>query len=142
MVLIMLIQILFIIFSIIISGSDIKSGTVPRIAFIIIFPFFFIYKLLLDEEVKFMESFTGFLAGLLIFLIVYFISRRRLGLADVWYSALIGLVLGIWKWYAAIGIACVLGILYICAIKQHKIPFIPFMAMGSIVINIIQGRCL
>ena len=138
----MLIKIIFTFFSILISRADIKTGEVPRIAFIFAFPFFIILKLLLKEKNYFIESILGVLTGLLVFLFVYFFSGKRLGLADVWYSALIGLVIGLWCWYAAIGLACVAGIFYIRTVKQRKIPFIPFMALGSLIINIIRGKYL
>ena len=86
-----------------------------------------------------MESVIGVLIGLFVFLLVYAISGGRLGLADVWYSALIGLVLGPWRWYAAIGLACAAGAVYSLAVKRRRIPFIPFMALGSLVMIIMRG---
>ena len=82
--------------------------------------------------------------GLFIFLIVFLFSKKKLGLADVWYSGIIGFVLGPWNWYIAISIACGLGIVYILILRKlsgnwHAIPFIPFMAVGGVAINIIDG---
>ena len=132
-------KILFGFFSMFIAGADIKTGAVPRIAFIFAFPFFILLKLLLGEGNNALESLMGVLAGLFVFLLVHIITGKRLGLADVWYSALIGLVLGPWWWYAAIGLACVTGVIYSLAVKQRRIPFIPFMALGSMAMYIIQG---
>lgn len=129
---------LFVLFSIVIATIDIKTGKVPRAAFIIAFPAFFILRVLLDERRPSWMLIAGCLTGLIIFLIVFFISGKRLGLADVWYSALIGLVLGLWWWYAAMGSACIAGIVYLLISRQRRIPFIPFMALGSIITCIIH----
>ena len=130
---------LFAIFSIAIAITDLKTGEVPRLAFVIAFPFFIVFRTMLNEDLPPLEPAIGMLLGLVIFLIVFFVSGRKLGLADVWYSALIGLVLGPWWWYAAIGSACIAGMIYMLASKRRRIPFIPFMALGSIVMSIIQG---
>lgn len=129
---------LFAIFSLLIAGSDIKTGAVPRIAFLISFPFFFILKSFLPEENSFLDSFAGAFIGLSIFLIAFAISGKKMGLADVWYSALIGLVLGPWWWYAATGSACLSGMIYLLVSKKRKIPFIPLMAVCSVAISIIK----
>ena len=129
-------KIIFLIFSIIIALADIKTGEVPRIAFYIAFPFFFIFRLLQNDLYSLGSIFGGSLIGLLVFLLAFFLSRKMLGLADVWYSALIGLILGPWWWYAAMSCACVAGIICIIVLKRRKIPFIPLMALGSIVVII------
>ena len=131
-------KLLFAIFSIFIAKADIKTGAVPRLAFVFAFLFFFAFKLFLPGWNPLWESITGMLLGLLIFSIVFFVSKKKLGLADVWYSALIGMLLGPWWWYAAIGIACFTGVIYIIFFKKRRIPFIPFMAVGSITASIIQ----
>ena len=132
-------KVLFSLFSVIIAAADIKTGKVPRIAFIIAFPVFFLLRVLSNEQLPYWEPIAGSLAGLTVFLLAYFITGKKLGLADVWYSALIGLVLGPWWWYAAIGGACIAGIIYILVSKQRRIPFIPLMALGSIIVSIVHG---
>jgi len=129
---------LFAAFSLFIAYSDLKTGAVPRLAFAFAFPFFFALKTWLGGWNHLCESTTGLLIGLAVFLFAFIILKRKLGLADVWYSALIGMILGPWWWYAAIGIACFTGIIYMIVSKQRKIPFIPFMAIGSVAISIIQ----
>ena len=131
-------KIFFALFSIAIAAADIKTGAVPRFAFIAAFPFFFVFGLLQAEAHPAGAALTGTLLGFFVFTLAYFISGKKLGLADVWYSALIGLVLGPLGWYAAISGACVTGVIYIFVSKQRKIPFIPCMALGSIIINIIK----
>ena len=129
-----LLKLSFITFSVLFSLFDIITGGVPRITFILALPFLIMLKIINNGLTNFHESIIAFLAGLIIFLISYFLSMKRLGLADVWYSALIGLVMGLRYWYAVIGIACITGCIFIMMSKQRKIPFIPFMAMSSIII--------
>ena len=130
-------KVLFMIFSIAIAAADIKTGMVHRLIFILAFPLFIVLAQL--QGVLMTTALTGALLGLSIFLLAYFVSGKKLGLADVWYSAIIGLVLGPWWWYTAMAFACVAGVVYIAASKKRKIPFIPLMAMSSTVINIIRA---
>ena len=132
-------KLLFAVFSLTIAISDIKTNRVPRAAFIIAFPVLLVLKLFSDEQLPYWEPIAGCMAGFFIFILVFFVSGRKLGLADVWYSTIIGLVLGPWWWYAAMGGACITGIMYVFITKQRRIPFIPFMALGSIVMSIIRG---
>ena len=131
-----LFKILFTIFSIIIALADIKTGAIPRIAFCVAFPFFFILRLLQAGPQLPELILGGALTGLTVFLLAFFISSKKLGLADVWYSALIGLALGPWRWYGAISCACIAGIIYMLAFKRRQIPFIPLMALGSVLMII------
>ena len=130
---------LFAIFSLAIAMADIRTGMVPRIAFVFAFPLFFAFALLLPETHPPVHTLAGALLGLFVFLLAFFISKKKLGLADVWYSALTGLVLGPWHWYAAMCCACVTGIIYMLVLKKRRMPFIPFMALGSIAVIIIQA---
>jgi prepilin signal peptidase PulO-like enzyme (type II secretory pathway) len=135
-------KLLFFLFSAAVAFMDIKTGAVPRIAFVLAFPLFFILKLVSDAPLW--PSIAGALAGLSVFLLAFFISKKKLGLADVWYSSLIGLALGLWHWYIAVSFACLLGIAYILLLKKPfsfkpSIPFIPFMAAGAAAAVIIEG---
>lgn len=133
---------LFILFSLAIATEDIKTGAVSRLAFMGAFPVFFAFVLLRSARHSLLAALTGAMVGLIAFLLAYFISAKKLGLADVWYSALIGMVLGPRNWYLAIGSACIGGIVYILVSKRQSIPFIPLMAIGSIVVGIIKGTSL
>ncbi|MCL2832217.1 MAG: hypothetical protein FWD78_03515 [Treponema sp.] len=126
------VAILFTLFSAGISAADIKTGAVPRIVFALAFPFFFIIGGLADSVIITTESAAGLFAGLLVFLTAYFLSGKKLGLADVWYSALIGMVFGLEQWFIAAGYACAAGVILIIISKRKVIPFIPCMAAGSI----------
>jgi prepilin signal peptidase PulO-like enzyme (type II secretory pathway) len=138
MVSIIFIKLLFTIFSFAIALSDIKTGMVPRVAFVFAFPVFLVLCLLSEEPPPPEALAAGALLGLFIFLAAYFVSGKKLGLADVWYAALIGLVLGPWWWYAAVFCACIAGIIYMLALKKRRIPFIPLMALGSVAASVFQ----
>jgi len=133
---------MFAIFSLIIAFWDIKTGEVPRIAFIIAFCIFLTLNVLRKEHYPLLISFIGTMLGILIFSIAFFVSRKRLGLADIWYSGLIGMVLGPLWWYPAIGIACLTGVICVFIFKKRRIPFIPCMAVGSVAMSIVKGLFL
>ena len=107
-----LLELSFLAFSVFISFLDIKNRAVPRIMFVLALLFFIIVKIN-QTSGQLLISITGFLVGLIIFLLAWFLSKKRLGLADICYSSIIGLVLGINSWYTAIGIACITGLLFI-----------------------------
>jgi prepilin signal peptidase PulO-like enzyme (type II secretory pathway) len=80
--------------------------------------------------------------GIGLFLLAFFASRRRLGLADVWYSGLIGMVLGPLWWYPAVFAACASVALVVIYLRKPAIPFIPCMALGSLVTVVLKDLCL
>jgi prepilin signal peptidase PulO-like enzyme (type II secretory pathway) len=129
---------LFIAFSALISLSDIEDEEVPRFAFAAAFPVFFALRVVLGSF-PLMEAAAGLMAGLLIFLFARIVSGGKLGLADVWYSALIGMVLGPRLWYGAAGLACAGGLVLCIVSGKRRIPFIPLMAAGSIAMVIFFG---
>ena len=130
---------LFVLFSAAIAVVDIKTGMVPRVVFVIAFPVFLGLCLLRAELYTLAVILPGTLLGLVIFGLAFILSGKKLGLADVWYSGLIGLVLGPLWWYPAIGIACLMGTAWSLLFKKRRIPFIPCMAVGSITISVVQG---
>jgi prepilin signal peptidase PulO-like enzyme (type II secretory pathway) len=123
---------IFCLFSVIIAVIDIKTGSVPRVAFLCAFVLFFAFNLFLDREFLFL-SLAGVFVGIGLFLPAFFVSGKKLGLADVWYSGLIGMVLGPLWWYPAIFAACVAGFGFIAVTKRRSVPFIPCMAFGGVV---------
>jgi hypothetical protein len=134
----LVVKMLFFLFSSAIALSDLKNGEVPRIAFVFAFPVFFVLCLLSKNYHSALVMLAGALLGLSVFLFAFLISGKKLGLADVWYSTLIGMVLGPWLWYAAMFCACIAGIVYILVSGRRKIQFIPLMALGNIVASIFQ----
>ena len=138
-----LFRLFFTFFSVIIAGADIKNGEVPRLAFILAFPVFFIMKFLINGRIMITESIAGAAAGFLVFILAFIITNKKLGLADVWYSALTGMALGTWQWYLSTLFACVTGVFIILIISKNiskkQIPFIPCMAAGNILIFLTGG---
>ena len=130
---------LFAIFSTAISVTDIKTGVIPRLAFIVAFLIFALIKILFIDNFSILYSVSGLFLGLIIFLFAYFLSGKNLGLADVWYSALIGFLLGPLWWHVAIGLACIIGIAFIIGTNKKRIPFIPLMATGAISASVGKG---
>jgi leader peptidase (prepilin peptidase)/N-methyltransferase len=126
-------------FSLAIALSDIKTGGAPRAAFIAAFPVFIALNLLREGRHPLWASATGMLLGLLVFTLAYFVSKKKLGKADIWYSGLIGLVLGPLWWHPAVGMACLAGLSWAAASKKRRIPFIPCMALGSVAMSVVQG---
>ena len=129
---------LFFVFSVVIALADQRRGELPRAAFAVAFPVFFVLRVGWGSF-PLREAVAGLLAGLLVFLLARIVSGGKLGLADVWYSALIGLVLGPRRWYGAVALACAGALILLLASGKRRIPFIPLMVAGSIAISIIQG---
>ena len=131
-------MILFFIFSTVIALADIRKGEVPRLAFAAAFPLFFALRVGWGSF-PLREAAVGIFAGLLVFLLARIVSGGKLGLADVWYSALIGMVLGLRIWYGAVGLACVGALVLLLVSGRRRIPFIPLMAAGSMAMFITLG---
>jgi hypothetical protein len=126
----------FAVFSLAIAGADIKTGAVPRVAFIAAFPVFCTLRALRGDL---SGALAGAAIGLGVFALARLITGGRLGLADVWYAGLIGVVAGPLWWYPAILVACVGGIVWILITRQRSIPFIPCMALGGLAVCVVQG---
>jgi prepilin signal peptidase PulO-like enzyme (type II secretory pathway) len=129
---------LFSVFSVGIALADLQRGEVPRTAFIAAFPVFFALRVGWGSF-PLAEAAAGLFVGLVVFLLARAISEGKLGLADVWYSALIGMVLGPRLWYGAAGLACVGGMALLLVSGRQRIPFIPLLAAGSIAMVISNG---
>jgi prepilin signal peptidase PulO-like enzyme (type II secretory pathway) len=129
---------LFSLFSVAIALADLNRGEVPRAAFIAAFPVFFALRVGWGSF-PLGEALAGLFAGLVVFLLARSISDGKLGLADVWYSAFIGMVLGPRLWYGAAGLACVGGMALLLVTGRSRIPFIPLLAAGSIAMAISNG---
>ena len=85
------------------------------------------------------DSLGGAAIGILLFLLVYILSKKQLGLADVWFSGFIGAALGIVQWYAAVSIGCIAAFLFfLCSRgKWKRLPFIPFLSVGACITELI-----
>ncbi|GHT57787.1 hypothetical protein FACS1894109_10690 [Spirochaetia bacterium] len=121
----------YVLFSVYISLLDIRTGRIPRLLLWAAILLALLLKILITPGSLPLGSLTGGLLGTALFLLAYLVSGKKLGLADVWYAGLIGIVLEPLRLYAALGVSCVLAIVFILITKKHSIPFIPFMAAGS-----------
>jgi hypothetical protein len=129
----------YLFFSVGIAVMDIKTGSVPRGAFVCAAVVFFAAKLFFEGRGVLFLSLAGCIMGIGLFLLAFFGSGKKLGLADVWYSGLIGVVLGPVWWYPAIFAACVVGLAWLLCVKRRSIPFIPCMAFGSMAALLAKG---
>jgi len=111
------------------SYQDIMYGEIKRIHLWIAI----VIALCVKAPVAAWESFGGAVLGILLFLLAYYISKKQLGLADVWFSGFTGAFLGIIKWYAAIGIGCIVALIFFMCNKNKgkALPFIPFLSVGA-----------
>jgi prepilin signal peptidase PulO-like enzyme (type II secretory pathway) len=124
----------FIIFSFFLSFKDIMTGRVSRFLLWGAISCSFLLQYGIGGRNILFNAVSGCILGLGVFFLVFLVSGKRLGLADVWYAGLAGSVLGPVWWYPAMGLACVLAVVYMLASRRRSVPFIPFMAAGSVCI--------
>ena len=111
------------------SYQDIVYGEIKRLYLYTAI----IIALCIKGPVTAWESFGGAVLGILLFLLAYYISKKQLGLADIWFSGFTGAFLGIVKWYAAISIGCIVALIFFMCNKNKgkALPFIPFLSVGA-----------
>lgn len=90
------------------------------------------------------SAFGGMLAGFLVFLLAYFISRKSIGLGDVKLIAVIGFYVGMSLIWSAMVAGLLLAGIYSCIQLVRKkismkdyIPLAPFLAAGTILIMLL-----
>ncbi len=133
----------FLLFSVFISVADIKTGSVSRNLMWVMAAVLFLLKYTAYGRSVLALSAIGCALGLCVFLLAYLCSKKKLGLADVWYAGIMGIVLGLFRWYPAVFFACVMACLCMLAAHKRSIPFLPFMAAGAWLVLIyvfISGR--
>jgi hypothetical protein len=123
----------FFLFSVVISIQDAVTGTVSRLWLWTALLAALLLQGVIQAAVP-VAALVGGLLGVTVFFLAFFCSGRRLGLADVWYAGLMGIVLGPLWWYAAIGSACIYSLLFFAATRRRSAAFIPFMTAGSFTI--------
>jgi prepilin signal peptidase PulO-like enzyme (type II secretory pathway) len=129
-----ILAVVYLLFSAYLSYQDIRDGQVPRRVLWLGILGILGLRTLIQGLGALPEALGGGLLGLAIFLLAYWCTGKKLGLADVWYAGLTGAALGPWWWFAGIAAACVLGIGYCVARRRRMVPFIPFMAAGSLAV--------
>ena len=95
------------------------------------------------------SSLIGGGLGGLSFWVIYKIAKGRLGAGDIWYSIFIGFTFGFWIWDIGMLIGAALAGLWIYIrwlrnkrfpIKNLKVPFLPFLFVGSVLTFVCKGR--
>ena len=134
-----LIFFVFFTISLIISITDIKylhiSLVLVYIGIIILLMYYFFLDFIL-----FINHFTGGICLALIFILARVLTRGGLGKGDIHYSLLCGLFSGIPGFILSALVASLLGIFFFIFIHifykrqicDFRIPFIPFMSLGTL----------
>ncbi len=128
----------FIIFSVPASIIDIKQKRIPDW---IVFPGIAVLLGLRafsfgDPVIKILLE---MIAGFLILFGIRLFTKGKLGMGDVKFAALMGIFIGFPGWFVATGLASLLGLIFAVLglfsgriNKNTKIPFAPFLTVGSI----------
>ena len=128
----------FLIFSIPACVLDIKQKRIPDWA---VFPGIAVLFGLraFSFEDPMMRILLEILGGSLILFGIRFITKGKLGMGDVKFAALMGVFIGFPGLFVATGLASLLGLMFaLIGIysgrinKNSKIPFAPFLTVGSI----------
>jgi len=147
--------VVFTAFSIFMSVQDIKTQKVSRWCSVALLVVAVVTRLVFWKG----EERVGFVASACIAIVVFWavrlITKKKLGLADVFYSGSSGALLGFNYWLASCAIACVAAI-YVFWFRAHNlpaqgtdaansrkteifrepVPFIPCLFFGAIVAKI------
>jgi prepilin signal peptidase PulO-like enzyme (type II secretory pathway) len=102
----------------------------------------------LANNTNWIDTIIGGATGALAFFTAKHLTKGRLGTGDIWFSSLIGCSFGFWTWDIGLLFAAFVGILWVgilrisrprSNIRDIRIPFAPFMFIGSIVTAIYRG---
>ncbi len=139
----------FFVMSIVMAIQDIKTQKVSRVFSIILLSAMVAARIIFTEG----NEKVGFIASAVIGLVLYeavrLITKKKLGLADVFYSGSAGALLGFDMWLASCAIACVAAVCVIAyrvrkappekkvnglaEILRVPVPFVPCMFLGAVV---------
>ena len=102
----------------------------------------------LSGSLDIVEVALGGILGGAAFWAVHVFSRGRLGAGDIWYSAFIGITFGFWVWDLAMFLGALTAAAWLIiralfsgrqSAFRQRIPFAPFMFVGSILSYGIKG---
>jgi prepilin signal peptidase PulO-like enzyme (type II secretory pathway) len=134
---------IYIILSIYLAYIDIKAGYVSRLLLWGAIGVSCVGQFLLGGNFALLYAILGSILGVVVFFLAFFVSGKKLGLADVWYAGLMGSALGPVWWFPAVFIACFVALIYYAITRSRQpIPFIPCMAIGSILILLVGWNSL
>jgi len=127
--------IVFLLFSFSLSIYDIKYKKVPNIVLFILFILSLLNKIFINRSIT--TSFLNLGISLLTLLLVYFISKGKLGMGDIKFSSIIAFEFGYKIWvYSLLYCSFIALIISLVLVKinkintKTKIPFIPFISAG------------
>lgn len=131
--------VVFISLMVIITVSDMYYQIIPDIILLVFLPVIFALRMFSDEIVWY----YSILGGILGFVVMYFLAwygkkrfkQEALGGGDIKLYFLIGLFLGVETVFLSLLFAALLGIIFavISRKKSGYIPFVPFIAIGSMI---------
>lgn len=132
-------------FSIPVFYFDIRYKKIPNILSIGTWFLYLILIFLLQNQspsLFILASLISFLS----YLVIYFISRRKLGMGDAKLALLLGGIGGVSGWYFTNLFATLLALIFYLILKFQgkadrttKIPFGPFLCTGSILNQCLTG---
>lgn len=134
---------IFLAVSIPILIQDIKTYTLNPL-YIYLGTIILTIQTFLYQRNSLIEFFISGIIELLIFLFVWLITHRKMGIGDIKYSFLCGLVCGnIFNVVLSTLIASLAGIVFFICLgvwkkmgNEKRIPFTPFMFLGTAVVSI------
>lgn len=128
---------LIIIISIFLALYDIKKKRVPNIITLLLFLAALLYKIVFKEELIY--SLLSGVGAFVTFLIVYLVSKGKMGMGDCKYTAVIAFYFGYYFWLQSILYTSVIAIIVSLVLlmlkkidRETKIPFMPFLVSGWI----------
>ena len=132
---------LFTVFSLPVLHQDIKSFSLNPLFIYIGTASIIIWKLIFQQNTAFFSLLSG-LAEFLIFLFVWLISRKKMGIGDIKYSFFCGLISGSFmNVIISTLVSSLSGIFFILLVNrkgEKKIPFTPFMFFGTLAVSIVS----
>lgn len=135
---------------IVVTRTDLQEYLIPQYFTIYFIPIGLILSYYHLLPITFIESMIGSLSAYLflwLFATVYYLITKRIGIGqgDIDLLALIGAFTGFIGWWFSLTVAAIaasiIGVFLLCFKKMHrttKLPFGPFLALGSIIYILFQ----
>lgn len=114
------------------SVSDIRTGFISRPLLLFAIAVAIACQLILNKATAF-RYIVGCAVGLAIFYLVRMVTRRQLGMADVWFSGFTGAIAGYSLLFVVLFLSCVSSLVFCLVTKRlsRKTPFIPFIFISG-----------
>lgn len=131
-------EVIFILISLILSYSDLKTYHIPLIPLYLgIFSYFFISMIFFREII--VNHLIGMILMGLFFLLMRVLTRDGMGYGDIQYALYCGLISGFPYFIYTSLISSIIGIIMYLVFysKSKKIPLIPAMMLGTVFMIVI-----